>query len=425
MATDATLQYVFKVVDRDLKNAQALIRELNRTMGESGRAGQPLRKSLDDANKSARNASQGFRDLRRQLLTIAGIGGVLIALKRIGQASVQMARDFQISMSRIEGLVGHSRRQVQAWSKELLELGPKIGTAPNELAEGLYFVTSSGIDASKAIEVLTASAKAAVAGLGTTKDVADAVTSAVNAYADQNLTAAQATDVLTAAVKFGKIEANELAAVMGQLLPTAAALDIGFDKIAGTMAVLSLTGTNAEEAATQINNVMTAMLSISPKVIEALALVGLSQQQLRDTAAGPGGLVAVMRLLDKAFQGNLEQLRVVFPNVRAFRGVMNVLAQDVGKVNAVLDGTTNSTGAAGAAYRAVADTDAFKLQQAIIGIKTEGIALGAALLPPLAEIATAFGNVLREANEATEAVGGLKTVIDLLIAAGVIAGVSL
>ena len=105
-----------------------------------------------------------------------------------------MAADYQSSMQKINGLVGISQKQVNAWSDDILELGKTLPQSPKDLADAMFFITSAGLRGKTALDALKQSAKASAAGLGETKVVADAVTSAMNAYGKKNLSAAQATD---------------------------------------------------------------------------------------------------------------------------------------------------------------------------------------------------------------------------------------
>jgi TP901 family phage tail tape measure protein len=329
------------------------------------------------SNAASRLTSTGSMLTRRLTLPIVGAGA----------AAWKLSSDFDSSMRQIAGLVGVPAGEVAQFKKQVLDLAPAVAKSPKELADALFFVTSAGFRGRAAMDVLTASAKASAAGLGETKVVADAVTSAVNAYGPKVLKAGKATDILTAAVREGKLEAASMSPVLGNLLPTASALKISFEDVAGVMAVMSRTGTNAASGATQINAVMSAMLDTSPKVTNALKSVGLSQAKLRDTAKGPGGLIAVMRLIEDRFGGNVEAMRAVFPNLRAFRGVMNALSQDGKVVDSVMAGVANSTGATGKAFSEVAAGDGFKLQQALQRLKVAGIQLGDTLAPVVGQIA--------------------------------------
>jgi TP901 family phage tail tape measure protein len=167
-----------------------------------------------------------------------------------GGAILKSAKDFEIAMQHIVGLVGISQNQVNQWSRDILSLSPQIARPPKELAEALYFVTSSGIKGAAALDVVTQSAKGAAAGLGETMSVADLVTSAMNAYKNSGLTASRSLDILTAAVREGKGEAAAFATQMGEVIPIAAKMGVSFDQVAAGMSAMTLTGTNVSEAAT-------------------------------------------------------------------------------------------------------------------------------------------------------------------------------
>lgn len=367
-----------------------------------------LERAFSRASASGKRFDRSFATMGRGLATKFAAAGAAVAA--IGGVASKSFSPFEESLDRIVGLVGVNREQVDQWSKALLRMGPAVGKGPGELANALYFITSAGIRGQKAMEALRVSAEASAAGLGDTQVVADAVTSAMNAYAKSGLTARRATDILVAAVREGKTEAASFAPTLGAVLPTAAALGISFDKVAGTMALLSKTGTDAAEAATQVQAVMSSLLSTSPKVVKGLASVGLSQAQLRKIAAGPGGLVAVFRTLDKAFGSNIEAMRGVIPNVRAFRPVMNALAQETSSVDKTLQSVTHSTGLTAQAFKAVSEGEAFKFRKALASLSAIGIRLGAAFSPVVKRVADATNKVLDTVASMLDKISAARTI---------------
>ena len=112
------------------------------------------------------------------------------------------------------------------------------------------------------MEVLEASAKGAAVGLGQTKVVADAATSAVNAYGAENLSGSAAVDVLTAAVREGKVEADRLAPAIGKAIPVASAMGIEFHEVAAAIASMTRTGTDARTSAIQLRPVSYTHLTL-------------------------------------------------------------------------------------------------------------------------------------------------------------------
>lgn len=304
---------------------------------------------------------------------------VTVPLVGVGVAAGKMAMDFEKSMSLIEGLVGVNSKQVDAWSKQILALGPKVGKGPKELADALYFITSSGIEAGDALDVLESSAKAATAGLGTTETVADAVTTAIGAYGMENLSAAQATDVLVAAVREGKGEADELAGVIGRVLPIAAQLGVRFGEVAGATTAMTLAGLDANEATTALRGIFVALIKPGAQANDTLASVGLSAEGLR-MQLKEQGLLSMLMTLKERFNGNEEAMAKVFPEVRGLVGALNLLGQDAGATQAIIDRVTNSTGDMEAAFAAATDTAKFRFDSAVSELQGSMITLGNALL---------------------------------------------
>lgn len=369
-------------------------------------------RSYERALGRSTKATQGFgRSMAVGAKNVAKVGAAMGAVAiGVGAVASRSFSRFETALSQSVALANVSQKEIAGIKDTILELGPETAKGPNELAEAFFFIAGAGLKGQKAVDALTASAKASAAGLGETLVVADAVTSAVNAYASTGLTATRATDILTAAVREGKLEASSLAPVIGQVLPTASALGIKFEDVAGVMALFSKTGTDAAEAATQVNAFLSQLLNVSPKVSKGLAKVGLTNEKLREVAAGPGGLVAVFQLLNEKFHGNVEAMRAVIPNVRAFRPLMNALAQDGKSVAGVMDGVKNSVGDTAKAFEIVSEDEAFKFHQALAQLQVIGIRLGAALAPLAKKAADAATAVLGAVDDIVERFGEAKTV---------------
>lgn len=322
-------------------------------------------------------------------------------------AALKLSSDFETSLTKIQTLVGLSAKDVQGFRADVLSLAGETAQAPKALADAMFFITSAGLRGAEALEALKFSAQASAIGLGDTAVVADAVTSAMNAYGPATLSAERATNVLALAVRAGKLEASALAPVLGRLLPTAAAMEIAFEDVAGVLAVMSKTGLDAAEASTSLSSIMTTLLKPTKLGVDALDSVGLSLKDLRETAKGPGGLVQVMRDLDSAFEGNDEALVQVVPNVRAFRGVMNVLAQDAGSVDEVMKAVASDVDVLGEGMKIVEQTTGFKFNQFMTKLSTVGIELGDTLVPAFEGILAASVDLLSFASKGVELFGKL------------------
>ena len=348
-----------------------------------------------------------------------------------GGATTKYAYDFDQSMNHIQALVGANTKQMAGYRAAILKLSPAVGQGPKELADALYFVTSSGYKGAAALDVLKASAIGAATGLGDTQTIADLVTSAVTVYGQKNLSASKAVDVLTQAVKDGKGEPAEYATTLGRVIPVANALGISFDQSAAALASLTLAGFSADKAATGLTSIFTNLSKPTTTGAEALKQVGLSYAGIRHEITDKGLLPALMTL-NKAFDGNQVQLRKVFSSGKAIVPFLALTGQAAGKTAQVFNDLAHSAGASQQAFAVQSQTTAFKVQQALAKIQVAAVNVGGILLPifakvitGVADVASAFGELPTGMQEvavgaalAVAALGPLLSVIGNIATAG-------
>jgi TP901 family phage tail tape measure protein len=312
-----------------------------------------------------------------------------------GAAVLKSSKDFEIAMQHIVGLVGESQTQVNQWSKDILALSPEIARPPEELAKALYFVTSSGIKGAEALDVVKQSAKGASAGLGETMQVADLVTSAMNAYKDSGLTASRSLDVLTAAVREGKGEASAYATQMGEVIPIASKMGVGFDQVAAAMSSMTLTGSNVSETATYLRQILVSLLDPAKQSEDALRNMGTSSAELRKVIREQGLLTALTKLNDLTKIYGETAMGKVFPNVRALTGVLSLMGDRLENNREIFAKVANSSGDMNKAFQAVTNTIDFKYNQALANVKVGLIEVGMSMKSSIIPILERLGSTVR------------------------------
>lgn len=366
------------LVNANTSNASAnltrLQGQMNATAASSGRAALTTQRSWENAGRKMQ--SVGKTMTRTVSLPAAAVGAV----------SVKMAMDFEESMEKIHNLVGTKGARVDEWGKEILKLAPELGKAPQELAEALYFVASSGIKAKDAMGVVVQGAKASALGLGETKTVVDATTSAMNAYRRSGLSAADATNILAKAVKLGKGEPEEFAASIGRVIPIASKLGVPFNDVAASLASMTLQGLDAAEATTALRGIFSATFKPTTAASAALEAVGLSAEELRKSLDEKGTL-ATLQMLSGAFHGNVEEMAKVFPNIRGLVGAFNLTGDSVKRNAEIFDEMKRKTDLVGVGFQNLSKTDAFKVKQSLAELQAAAIDIGTALLPVVRDLA--------------------------------------
>lgn len=337
-------------------------------------------KFLADLKQFSTQMQNASRDLQKMGKKLKGLGttlsvGLTAPFTAFSVVVSKSFADFESELSKISDLVGISVEEVDRMGDSAKVMASKYGVSAKSAAEALFFITSAGLKGSDAMSALEASLKGSVVGLGEVKTIADLSTSAMNAYGPKVLSASAATDILTTAVKEGKLEASDLAQSMGSVLPLASAMNVSYQEVGATFAAMSKTGTNASEAATQLKGILSSILKPTKEAEEALMGMGLSSQYIRDVIKN-NGLLSALELLKKNFAGNISATSAVFGNVRALSGVLDLMGTNVQVTRAVFKSMNNTLGATEKALKGTAGTVEFRYNVAIKSMQNSFIDLG-------------------------------------------------
>jgi TP901 family phage tail tape measure protein len=373
----------------DAKDLQRAQRELD-----------ALARQADTLSNRMNAVGGAFQSAGRQISAVGSTMTRRVTLPIVGAgvAAVKTAMDFETSFAQIEGLVGVTGDELDVLRQAAVELGPAFGKSAGEAGQALFFITSAGLRGQEAIDVLESSLKASASGLGDVATIADLATSVMNAYGSETVSASQATDILTAAVREGKLQPDELAGSMGRVLPIASAMGISFEEVGAAFASMSRTGTNASEAATQLRGIMTSLLKPSVQAEEALAEMGLSSAGLREQIQDEG-LLSVLETLTAAFADNETGAEAVFGNVRALSGVMDLMGSNVEGTRQIFANMADTTGILDSAFDSVSDTGAFKFSQTMAELKAVLLEVGQIVGPFAQQLVESFKGVLETFRE--------------------------
>ena len=341
---------------------------------------------------------------------------VSLPLAGIGAAATKLAADFESSMTKIQTLVGVSADEVSKLEKAVLDLAPATGKGPAELSEALFSITSAGLRGEQALETLRATAKASASGLGNMASIADATTGVLNAYGASTISATESTDVLLATVRAGKTSPEQLASAIGQVIPIASQMGVQFKEVGAVVASLTRVNFSAGEATTGLRNILNALIKPTSEARKALASVGFSTDQIRQSIRDKG-LIETLNELQKSFQGDDEALGRVFGSVEAFNAVLAVTGKRGQETEDILKDIAASAGVTDQAFAKASQTTSVQFQKALAALKVAGIELGRELLPlataaaqKITELARAFNELEPASKKAIVTLGGLALV---------------
>lgn len=275
-------------------------------------------------------------------------GGALVA--GVGAGAIANVR-LQQSMQNVATISDVVRTHIGAYTQQIIDMSTRVPQSAETLAAGLYDIVSSGFDGAQAMQILEASARSASAGMTDTATASRAIVAVLNAY---GLTASHATDVsdiLFQTVNKGVVTFEQLANEIGLVVPTAAAAGVSFSEVGSAYAAMTLSGLNASEAATSLNQMMVKILSPSKAMSLALHEVGYNSGA---AALQADGLHRVVEKLVQSQGTAADQSFKLFVDIRAARGYMALTAAEGKNYASTFDAINNAVARAGASQRAYA-----------------------------------------------------------------------
>lgn len=370
-------------------------------------ATQGINRSTQQAEGSSTSYGRSLTTLGSQMRT-AGTNAIFLggALAAPGIAALKVALNYDTAITKISTLSGVAQEDLGQLREGIAQISSTTAQGPQELADALLAITSTGLRGAAALDVLNSSAKASALGLGETETLGRLLTSTLKAYEKQGLTAARATDILFATVREGGADAAELSGALGRVTGIAATFGISFEQVGAFIATLTRVIPSADEAVTALRGTITALSGDSKQTEQALEGVGLSSAQLRDILKNQG-LLAVLETLVVKFKDNTAGIQDVIPNVRALAGVLGTAGSQAQGYQTVLEAVTNSQDDFNKAFAQLQETPGFAVQQSIADLQSALINLGANGLPVLVTFVNILSGLIEKFTELPEPIQSL------------------
>jgi TP901 family phage tail tape measure protein len=375
-----------------------LKKELDALKGRLGAVETDAKKAkdkIDDVGKGANGLKGTLQDLGK---TIAAAFAVQ-QLVSFGREAVNAAAAFDKSMSNVATLVDTNVESMDSMGASVRDLAKKTPVELGQLSSALYDVRSAGVSAEDAMAVLESSAQLGVAGLATTAEAANIMTSAVNAFAAEGLSAEQISDILFKTVKAGKTTLAELTAQFGGVAPAAAAAGVSLADLQASTAAITTLGTPAAAAQTQLKQALTEMQKPGKELSNIFKQLGAKDGI--DLIKTSGGLGNAFKLIKEEAEASGMTVAQVTGSVETASAILALGGTVNESYTATLaDMTTGSNAVNGAFEKQAQTADAqFQLMQnAFEDVKIE---IGNALMPVLLDAAEGLRDFMGGIDEDT------------------------
>jgi len=294
-------------------------------------------------------------------------------------AGVKMGSDLDKGLSEVRTLLPDlSNKGFRQLRDDVVAFSNAMGVATKDAVPALYQAISAGVPRDNVISFLETANKAAVGGVTDLETAVDGITSVINAYGTDVISATKASDLMFTAVKLGKTDFEQLSGSLFNVVPIAAAAGVSFEDVTAGLARLTAQGTPTSVAATQLRAAIQALVAPSVRSKQHLDNLGVSFDA---ATIKEKGLVTAFDELYAAANGDLEVLRKVIGSVEGVQAILGLTGKNAEGFRDALDEMGASSGATDKAFRTMAETFDFKLGKAINRLKNILLGWGNIVMP--------------------------------------------
>lgn len=301
-------------------------------------------------------------------------------------------------------------KNFEEFSGLAVEMSKTVPDSAANIAGAAYQAISAGIQGTnqEIADFVSQAAKVGVAGLASTEDAVNGLTSVMNAYGLKASEVGGVSDTFFAAIKLGKTSFAELNGALANVIPAASAAGVGFDEVAANIAQMTALGVPTAQASTQIRSALIELQKPSATLAKAMSDAGLSASTMTQTLKEQGLTATLQQLQVSAAKSGLS-LTQIFGSAESASAGLLLTGENAERAIDTLEGVRLEIerGVSTEAYNVAADS---------IDVKTKLIsnqisATMSGIFDTLGSSAVTAINAVNQVAPSLAGLGGLATIL--------------
>lgn len=357
------------------------------------RATGPARAIAAGVNRLTAMQSRNAAALATAQSQMFGAAAVAYGLAKAIGAPVNAAVDFETKLEDIGQKINAPVSDLPKLGEELRAVARQTTQTASQMAEGMDVLAGMGASREDALGLLPAIGRAATAYNAEVSDLSQAGYTALDNLKVPANQFAGALDAMAQAGKEGAFELKDMAKYFPKLGAGYQALgQTGVPAVADLSAALQIvrkgTGDSAS-AATNLSNILQKINSPLTRKNFAKMGVNLTKEMKRAAKAGMTPIEAIAALTNKVLKGDLSRLGDLFNDAQVQEG-LRPLIQNIEEYRRIRKEALAAQGVVEQDYQRRLKTGASAIQRFRIALEGINLAIGAALLPGLTDLADAI-----------------------------------
>ena len=336
-----------------------------------------------------------MRDVDRQVTQIArGLDAAIGAALGIGTITFAAGSKIERELLNLRTQLSETEESVEAIKPALEDLSSDTAVPLDRLAAGFFALRSAGLSTEAAMETLTASAHGVNAGMGDIRDIAHTAGGAVNAYGEDAMSGARATDILLGTVQKGNLIASNLTRGFGELLQVAPQLGVEMEQLGAIIAGGTTSSVSANVVMTQLRQILFGLLRPTETAKKQMEALGIDAGELARRV--DEDLVAALQWLRQEAGDDQEAFSRLFESQEAVGLMFSITGEKAGDYREALDAIRDSTGLTNQAHEIWAQSGLAQVEKNTNKMKLTLNDLYESVLSPLLQLFGKLNSVVQQ-----------------------------
>lgn len=338
-----------------------------------------VKESQDEVNSLSTSIQANSNTIKSAGIAATAAGGAIVgAFSLATMASV----DFETQMSEVYTLLPELSADAQAeMSQAVRDFSSEVGVTTDKVIPAVYEALSSGVPEDNVFDFVKVANMAAIGGVTDLETTVDGLTSVLNAYGTDVISAAEASDLMFTTVKLGKATFAELSASLFQVNPIASSLGVEFRDVAAALSTMTAQGTPTSVATTQLRQALVELSKSGSKASDAfkeIAGVGF-----KEFIAQGNNLQDALNVMEIAAESNGVAINDMFGSVQAGSAVLSLTGTSAEQFTSDLAEMSSATGATEAAFETMDASTGRSIEKLMAMFEEIKLEIGDVFLPIL------------------------------------------
>ena len=365
--------------------------------------------SIGDLNGKITALAEPFADAADKALiletALVGLSAVMVG------KGIDASTKFQGAFLFTTTLFEANSAAIGTFRQDILNYALDSTQSIDSINKALQNAIGQGVDYADSLDGLKEAERLAVAQASSLDDATSLLVGTLKGYGLGMDQAAKLSDQFSITIRDGKISVEQLAALLSNVTPIAAAAGVGFDQIGSAIAVLTAQNFRAESAITGVRNIIEGIIKPTQQAADYAAQLGIS---FNAQALQAKGLAGVLKDVYDATGGNVEKISQLFTTTEGLGAALALGGKGAGQFADELRLMATETGTTQAAFEKMANSVELGSQKVKNSIEIAFINLGTPLLDEFGAVQAGVAKIFQDIARSLESGGALTPVVAAL-----------